>query len=228
MLRREGLSRDVVPASKYRVEDDPEYDRMSAIWDKVFSDRQVTDRVWGLIEVDAGDWEEKRARRESMEDKYDIGLIPVFHLWSDPWSYLDFLLDRYDRVAASFIYVLKKDRTRGLLELFDRTDGSDVWLHLLAFSPDQARSFVPHSMDSTAWQHPSRGLTPVPGTLWSDQYLDGMNPGYKHRRGTQDYRMVIKMSLEAWSCRERMLRRFDAQRTALDRWTTDDGMLLQG
>ena len=218
MLRRDGLSRDQAPATMYVLEDDPEYDRMSAIWDKVYSDRSVVDRCWGLIEVDAGEWRVKRQRREMMEDRYGIAFIPVFHLGSDPWAYLDFLLAGYDRIAASFIYVPKGGRDGMMLELFDRLDGSDVWIHMLAWSPDQCRTFIPHSMDSTTWGRPFRGMTPPPGTLWSDRTLTGLSDGFRARRGTQDYRRMVDLSLDSALCQDRSLRRFDAQRSALDGW----------
>lgn len=219
-LRRDGVAWGELPASEFVVEDDREWPKLKGVYDKVFGADGVERRVWGAIETDAGDWEMKTERRLRMEDEYGFCFIPVFHVGSDPWSYLDFLLRSYDRVAVGFIYVQKgysgdTELGRVLLELFERWDGSGVWMHLLAFSLNRARTFIPDSFDSTAWRYPSIAIGKIPAALWTNDRLGNVATGFDRRMGSDDHWRTTHLTLASMIGQQVNLRTVRAGRVRL-------------
>ena len=69
--------------------------------DDVYGDPWWQKKAWGFIEFDLGPPEAKTRTRQRLEDRWGMGLIPVFHLVVNPWSYLHTLADEYDRICVT-------------------------------------------------------------------------------------------------------------------------------
>ena len=137
--------------------------------DLLYGDVWWQQHAWGFVEVDLGDPEQKTRTREQLEDKWGIGLIPVFHFGRNPWAYLHWLVDRYDRVCLSMPVDAYRvlNRSKLLTEVNDRFEDAEVWFHELGAAPglDYTLTWKPHSFDSTSWMNFPTDRKPLPPAL---------------------------------------------------------------
>ena len=112
--------------------------------DDVYGDPWWQKKAWGFIEFDLGPPEAKTRTRQRLEDRWGMGLIPVFHLVVNPWSYLHTLADEYDRICVTVPMKMRKavgadQRLRLLGEVCERLEGSGVWIHELGAGPGHSQ-----------------------------------------------------------------------------------------
>ena len=152
------------------LEDVPQWPALLSQLDTVLGDPAYSSLMWGAVEVDFGDWRAKTARRKTLEDRWGIGLMPVFHFGADPWAYLHQLAEDYDRICVSFSArrELWRYRMRWISEVWDRLEGADVWIHELASTPglEHTLAWGIHSTDSTTWMNVSFDRGIIRAALW--------------------------------------------------------------
>ena len=177
--------------------------------DDVYGDPWWQKKAWGFIEFDLGPPEAKTRTRQRLEDRWGMGLIPVFHLVVNPWSYLHTLADEYDRICVTVPVRLWKTANKLKLmgEVCERLEGSGVWVHALAASPDPTyvRSLPVHSLDAVNWLSFSLDRAPLAGGL--DPFPTNIPPlnGLQRPRIGKGKQLPPELKKEYIWCRQRYL-----------------------
>ena len=115
----------------------------------------LADDLWGVIEIDQGGADNKRATRERlMRDLPGFVPMPVYHPVNDGSDYFTELAEGYDRICAgNVVQATYHDRVR-LLRLFyeQRRDHPHLWIHALGYTPTGTTASTPiPSCDSSSW-----------------------------------------------------------------------------
>ena len=89
-------------------------------------------KLWGYVELDIGNTEQKTLLRERMESR-GLVPIPVVHPVGDDSAYLHYLLQNYDRVAFGNVAMEADIVRRTILDLANvaKLKYPDVWIHIL-------------------------------------------------------------------------------------------------
>ena len=135
-------------------EDHPALKKLMHSLDLLYGNVWWQQHAWGFVEHDLGTSKQRTRRREKLEDRWNMAMIPVFHFRFDSWQYLHWLVDRYDRVCLSFSADFQTlDRSQIFTEVNNRFEDAEVWFHHLAGRPglNYTLTWEPHSMDSSVW-----------------------------------------------------------------------------
>lgn len=116
-------------------------------WIELMTSPELCRKVWGVVEIDGGTVEDKRKRREKLEDLTGRSPMPVYHT-TDPLSYLVELLEGYDKICVSQS-IYQPPRSHAIVEVCRWVD-SPCWVHWLGASPDRpdTLTWAPHSTDN--------------------------------------------------------------------------------
>lgn len=129
-------------------------DGYSALFDKyVELVRTYEETLWGYVEIDLGQTEDKRQIRRQLES---MGLrpVPVYHPLSDGWDYFDELASQYDRICVgNMVQVRGYIRKRIIATIWQRKQAyPHLWVHLLGATPKEWMIAYPiESSDSALW-----------------------------------------------------------------------------
>jgi hypothetical protein len=109
--------------------------------------------MWGYVEIDQGDTNQKRINRKQLEDE-GYRPIPVFHALTDPMEYFDELASQYDRICFANLVEASPSLRRKLLQFIweKKKQYPHLWVHGLGLTPSAMTNAYPmDSCDSSAW-----------------------------------------------------------------------------
>lgn len=136
--------------------DPTDLDGFEKLWDTFGEIAQAYGpRLWGMIELDQGGAETKRATRARIEAEFGVVPMPVYHPMLDGWEYFDEIAAGYDRICLGGIAAAPSShRLRLLHTMYERArDHPGLWLHILGLTPSEwvLASAPKGSCDSSTW-----------------------------------------------------------------------------
>ncbi len=180
----------IADAFRIPFENIPEHEKYLENYIRII--REIEDYVWGYIEIDLGDYKSKAKTREAIE-KAGLHPIPVFHPFSDPFSYYQELAEKYDRVGIGNL-AYGKDKERKIIfsrVLMHRKEtGRPLWIHALGVTPNNTLYCLPmESCDSSAWIS-SRKFGSF-NTFAGGSGFGDLGKDYIYKIGTEAYKSAL-------------------------------------
>jgi hypothetical protein len=120
--------------------------------------------LWGYVEVDFGNYEQRCAVRQRCYDETGLIPIPVFRVGRDPFSVFEELITTYDRVCiAGTLHLTSKQHARAYISIYEtwKRLNPDCYIHVLGIGAfgSFSRYNLPSSDSSTYANAARYGLT---------------------------------------------------------------------
>lgn len=131
---------------------------------------QLIDRLWGVVEIDFGNAEERRATRRRLHRDTGINPIPVFRFGKDPVSIFRELVRTHDRVCLGGLAKVTpafRNMAMPLLREIHHATNPDCWVHVLGVSAVGAFS--------------ASGFTSCDASTYANAARFGLTCGYTHQ-----------------------------------------------
>tara|TARA_R110000823_G_scaffold203502_1_gene334567 strand:- start:721 stop:1656 length:936 start_codon:yes stop_codon:yes gene_type:complete len=117
--------------------------------------REISDQLWGYVEIDQGGMDNKEATRRRLQAA-GFEPIPVYHPLNDGWEYFDTLASNYDRMCiGNLVQASPNIRDRIITTVTERLkDYPPTWTHFLGVTPSTVQWAQPMcSADSSSYSY---------------------------------------------------------------------------